>query len=493
MDRLQRFGRWAAELDLTDVPHDVVRRAELQLANQVAAANAAGELPDDDVDSYSRVWKLSASSVRFDYDDYLFAAHSGHSAVWSSLAACRERGLGTEDLLESIVVANEVEGRLGAAVAVGPHNGQMWAFVHAAGSAAVTARLDGDADAVADAVGVALYSPNWPTDAGFMSGDAKRFTASAPAAAGMRYGEEAVDGAERADDALKGFLEEYAYLPAPEFIGGWGDSWVTRTLSYKPRPGCAYVQAPLECFERIVDEEGVHPDDVDTVDVHAALLAVGMENLGRRHRPTDRLPEVSVNFSVALTLALHAQAGEVSTESLSPTELGDVEEEVRGYADRVSLHHDWGQTLDVLRGVGAAVDVGSLLSTRSRRKRLKALRRMRSTHDTVPTRREALRLVRGRQTRELLSALKGPLDWSEFDVGKAEFEELEFGFGAHVEVDVDGESYVEEVDSHRGSTDRPLEEARDVVGEKLEREVGDGFEIFDGAVDSDLEEITGLL
>ncbi|MFW5929821.1 MAG: hypothetical protein ACOCT0_05315, partial [Halobacteriota archaeon] len=190
MDALDAYGEWAAELDLSDVPDDVVRLAEIQVAGQVAAAEAGSEVhARDGDDAYSRAFRRAAASCSQDYDDYLFAGHTGHSAVWASVEACRERELDGAALLESVVVANELEGRLGAAATVGPHNGQMWAFLHAAGAAAVLARLDGDAEAVADAVRLALYSPEHPFDAGFMDGHAKDYTAAAPTARGMRLGE----------------------------------------------------------------------------------------------------------------------------------------------------------------------------------------------------------------------------------------------------------------------------------------------------------------
>ncbi|MDY7081771.1 MAG: hypothetical protein SXQ77_05040, partial [Halobacteria archaeon] len=71
-------------------------------------------------------------------------------------------------------------------------------------AAAITARSTsgdgevGTAEAIDNAVRMSLYSPNTPLPAGLLDGDAKTFTASVPATAGIRLGEMAVRGAEGA-------------------------------------------------------------------------------------------------------------------------------------------------------------------------------------------------------------------------------------------------------------------------------------------------------
>ena len=55
-----------------------------------------------------------------DFDDYLFAGHTGHSAVLASLAYAEREGLPGRDLLCAATLANEVGGRLGAAFLLGP-------------------------------------------------------------------------------------------------------------------------------------------------------------------------------------------------------------------------------------------------------------------------------------------------------------------------------------------------------------------------------------
>jgi len=221
MTDLDEFAAWASSFDIGDAPDDVVHRAALQVASAFAGARAGAAVdwvdttagsPDQQdqasapagrtatvvgggrADPYTAAFTNAAASTVHDYDDYLFMGHTGHSAVFAALAACERAGADGATLLENVVVANELAGRLGAAVAVGPHNGQMWAFIHQAGAAAVAANVEGDADAIRNAVGMALFNPDYPLDAGFIDGDSKAFVAAKPTAAGLRVGDAAVSG-----------------------------------------------------------------------------------------------------------------------------------------------------------------------------------------------------------------------------------------------------------------------------------------------------------
>ena len=508
MDELEAFADWAAGFDVADAPDDVVRRAGLQVASAIAAAHTGtteGWLTDgpgtadetatvvggERADTYTAAFTNAAASIVHDYDDYLFMGHTGHSAVFASLAVCERAGLDGAGLLENVIVANELEGRLGAAVAVGPHNGQMWAFIHAAGAAAVAANVEGDATAVENAVGMALYSPDFPFDAGFIDGDSKAFTAAKPLAAGLRIGDAAVSGATASPRALADFLDSYAYLPMPEMVDGFGNSWVTRTTCYKPRPGCAYVQSPLEALERL-DERGVDPETIDRMTVRAPLLSFGMEGLSRPYRG-ERLLPVNVTFSVCYTLALYQVAGEVSPARLGRSYLRDNRAALDAAAERVDLEHDWALTASVLEGLGQGVDYGPLLSERGPVETVRGLKRLGDAHDSVDTTGEAIGLVRSGEVGSVLRALRSPLGWDRFDIGEARFDELEFAFGTVLEVEAGGQRYQVSASEHAGSCGRPLEEVSETVREKFEREAGGDPGPALEATTRDLEEITTLL
>ena len=72
------------------------------------------------------VYRSAAASIAHDWDDYLFMGHTGHSAVPAAAAFAADH----ERVLLAQVAANEAAGRLGAALFLGPHNGQFWASIH---------------------------------------------------------------------------------------------------------------------------------------------------------------------------------------------------------------------------------------------------------------------------------------------------------------------------------------------------------------------------
>ena len=508
MTDLEAFAAWAAAFDIDDAPADVVHRAELQVASGFAGARAGMEVDwlagagtahgsgvsvvgGGHTDPYTAAFRNAAASTVHDYDDYLFMGHTGHSAVFASLAACERAGVGGAALLENVVVANELAGRLGAAVAVGPHNGQMWAFIHQAAAAAVAANVGGEADDIREAVGLALYNPDYPMDAGFIDGDSKAFTAAKPTAAGLRVGDAAVEGATASPDALPEFLSSYAYLPFAEMVGGFGESWVTRTLCYKPRPGCAYVQSPLACLAALTDR-GLDPGDIDRVRVRVPLVSVAMEGLSRPYR-NGRLSPVNVTFSVPYTLAVQLVAGGVSPGVLTEGYIERNRGALDAVADRVTLEHDWSLTATVLEGLAAGIDYGPLIRDRGVLSTLRGLRQVGESHDSIDTAGEMGTLLRSGKGRAVLGALRSPLAWETFDIGAARFDEMEFAFGAVVDVTAGDERYRARASEHAGACGRDLSAVTTTVRQKFEREVGEGFDRVCEAADHDLPALTALL
>jgi hypothetical protein len=137
----EAIAEWTAGLGVGDLPASVRERAQLQ-ALSIAAGRAAGEVaatsfaavaPDGPT---GEIYRSAAASIAHDWDDYLFMGHTGHSAVPAAAAFAGD----PERALVARVAANEVAGRLGAALFLGPHNGQFWASIHCA-SAAVAAAV----------------------------------------------------------------------------------------------------------------------------------------------------------------------------------------------------------------------------------------------------------------------------------------------------------------------------------------------------------------
>jgi hypothetical protein len=364
----EEIGAWAAGLRLEDLPASVRERAELQ-SLCIAAGRAAGEgaaapfaavAPEGPV---GEVYRSAAASIAHDWDDYLFMGHTGHSAV--PAAAAFADGPARATLAQ--VAANEVAGRLGAALFLGPHNGQFWASIHCA-SAAVAAAvgLGLDAPRTAQALAIGLYQPPYGMWPGFMGPQSKLLTAAEPAAVGARAGLLAADGVSGALDVIehpRGVLASLSFAPRPATFGALGRVWLTDTLAFKRLPGCAYLQSVAEAALA----SGVAPSQVESVEIEAGWLTCEMEELGRG---ADLTP-IRVNFSATLSAAIALLAGRLTPAELEPAWLAEHEAEVRALAARIHLTHEPALTAKTLRGTleaGASPDLGirDLLQIRRR-------------------------------------------------------------------------------------------------------------------------------
>jgi 2-methylcitrate dehydratase PrpD len=99
--------------------------------------------------------------------------------------------------LTAQLVANEIGARLGGACLVGPLNGQMWSFIHAAQTAVMAGLLrDFDEHKLANALAISLYQPPRPVASGFFNAETKLLTVADPALAGLRAAKLADAGVE---------------------------------------------------------------------------------------------------------------------------------------------------------------------------------------------------------------------------------------------------------------------------------------------------------
>jgi len=354
----EEIGEWAAGLVPGDLPQSVRERAELQ-AMCIAAGRAAGEeaaapfaavAPDGPA---GEVYRSAAASIAHDWDDYLFMGHTGHSAVPAAAAFADD----PDRRLVAQVAANEIAGRLGAALFLGPHNGQFWASIHCASAAiAASVGLGLDRKRTAHALAIALYQPPYGMWPGFMGPQSKLLTAAEPAAVGVRAALLAADGVGGALDVIehpRGVLASLSFAPRPGMFGGLGTVWLTDTLAFKRLPGCAYLQSVAEAALAA----GVEAEDVASVEIEAGWLTCEMEELGRG----PDLSPIRVNFSATLTVAIALRAGRFTPAELEPAWLAEHEAEIRGLAARVSLSHDPALTAKTLRGTleaGASPDLG---------------------------------------------------------------------------------------------------------------------------------------
>lgn len=383
--RAEEIAAWAAGLALDDVPERTLERARLQAASTVSAALAGAVAPGprrlraglrewaadgpagvigeaEPLEPSAAAYANAAASIAHDWDDYLYMGHTGHSAVWAARAVADAIGASPSDTLAAQVAANEVAGRLGAAVFVGPHNGQFWSAIHAAGAAVAAGRLRGlDSGRLAHAIGIALYQPPYGLWPGFMGPDTKLLTAAEPVAQGIRaatLAEQGFTGALDVIESPRGFLRHFSFAPRESILGELGSVWLTDTIAFKPRPGCAYLQAAVDA----VLQHDLQADDIAQIEVRAGLLTTAMEQLS----DGAALTPVRVNFSVALSVAVAIVAGRLTHEELHEDWLTSNEDEIRSLAARVRVEHDWDMTAATMEGTGMELPLRRLPSLRRR-------------------------------------------------------------------------------------------------------------------------------
>lgn len=461
----EEIAEWAAGLEAADLPASVRERAELQArciaagrsAGEEAAASFAAVAPDGPV---GEVYRSAAASIAHDWDDYLFMGHTGHSAVPAAAAFAP----GPERALLAQVAANEVAGRLGAALFLGPHNGQFWASIHCASAAlAASVGLGLDAEGTAHALAIALYQPPYGMWPGFMGPKSKLLTAAEPAAVGARAALLAADGVSGALDVIehpRGVLASLSFAPRPAMFGALGRVWLTDTLAYKRLPGCAYLQSVGEAALAA----GVAADDVATAEIEAGWLTCEMEELGRG----PDLTPIRVNFSATLTTAVALIAGRFTPAELAPDWLAANESEIRSVASRITLAHDPALTALTLRGTleaGASPDLGL-------RDLLRIRRRLGDANmdeaNPAPAVLGALRADRGLR-RHLGRSLRGRLTDRSGDSGidALDTAAVRMTFPARLRIRLrDGSTRLVE-GTEPGSCGRPLAEQRAVVEERL--------------------------
>ena len=393
--RIEQFADWVAHLSADAIPESVRERARLQAMNTVAAGLAGSTAPavaqlreatsywaapgavgvigsDEEWEPAAAAYANAAASMAHDWDDYVYMGHTGHSAVWTARAIADVTGASSDDVLAAQIAANEIEARLGAALFIGPHNGQFWSAIHCAGAAAAASRLRRlDAHQTAHAIAIALYQPPFGLWPGFMGPDTKLLTAAEPVAQGIRAAMLAASGFTGPLDVIEsrgGFLTHFSYAPRADMLDGLGDTWLTDTIAYKPYPGCAYLQAAVDGVLRLQDDNGFEPGDIARIDVRAGWLTTAMEKLSAG----EPLTPVRVNFSVALSCAVALTAGRLTHEELTPAWLQQHDDDLRELGARVFVEHDWDMTAKTIAAAGGSASDVPLRRLPELRRRMRA-------------------------------------------------------------------------------------------------------------------------
>lgn len=511
---LRRMAEWTASLRWEDIPERVRAKARLQTLSVLAAVHsAAGTEPGRMILSAAREWagkgpctllpsgdKTSlagavfagaALSVAQDYDDYLLFGHTGHSAVLVPLLLGEQLGSSLTEVLTAQVAANELAGRLGAAVLLGPHNGQTWSFIHLLAAAGAGAKLlHLTAEQTAHALAVSLYQPTYTLYPGFMGPDSKLLTPSGPAVLGVQAALLAAKGFTGALDLLEnrqGFLRHLSYYPLPFMLSGWGRAWVTDTLAYKIYPGCAYIDTTVDAVLQIRQDyraqtgRELDPATVQAVKVEATALTVEMDALSRIGETFDVLNPVSVNFSIPGNVAIALLKGRLTGEDLERSALQREGAAIRRLADTVTLVHDVSLTARMVSEINRVLHLNRMRRELRLLGLWQARRRMQQQYGRHLGLggRELVQLLAGRlQARKEKGSFPGSTasrprepNAAPYDLGECNLENFRLPFAARVTITLrDGATLSRRQDLPLGGPGYDFNHTRMLIQEKYRRE-----------------------
>ncbi len=309
-----------------------------------------------------------AYAIAFDYDDYLFFAHTGVSVVPLSLILAEKFNLSGKELLTLIIIGNEVAGRVGASILLGPQNGQLWSYVHLASSAAIAAKaLNLNEKQIANALGLAMYCSTVSMYRGFFSAS-KYLTTSIPTKIGVEAAYLAKNDFAGALDIFEsplGWCNFTADIPVPSFINSaLGSAWVTDTIAFKMVPGCAYVSPIADCLNEIFKQK---PDldymNIKEVRVYASLLMSSMDDLSRPFINMEELTRVNSHIALNFYIPYNA-AVMLIDKQLTPKQLTKeryMDEKVHDLARKVKTFSDMSMTTETV-GLITGLDAKSTIN-----------------------------------------------------------------------------------------------------------------------------------
>ncbi len=444
----ERIAEWVAQAQFEDLPRRVTEEAKNQILSVIAAVHAghfseagrtvsrtvkdwgggkdATMIPSGERTSlYNAIFANAALSMALDYDDYLFAGHTGHSAVLVTLALAEKMGMSGKDFLLAQTLANEIEGRVGASVLIGPLNGQLWSFLHLIGGAVITAKLlELDKEQIQSAIGIAMLQPSYPLWAGFFGSDAKTLMASTTAPIGVQAAQLAANGLRGAGDILEseqGFTKVFARQPLMGAYEGFGKLWLTDTMCYKVYPGCAYIDTTIDCVLALARQHNIDGKKVRAVHVAAGPLTLGMEALSAPHLKGPDTSPVTLNFTVGYNVAAALMDRELTARQFTRDRIRDAA--LWDLAGRVHL------TLD----------------------------------DVMAQRMRERSLVK--------SVTEDGEECFQLDLGNLDLTGFKMSFGSRLRIEMeDGRSFEAEQEVPYGGAGRPFDERRKSVEDKFRRE-----------------------
>lgn len=274
--------------------------------------------------------KVPASSAAYahaqmgnvlDADDTYNWTHSACASVLPTIAVAEKVGATGQELIAAAAVAFEVGTRIAFSMPVYRLDeaghlarrgavGFSWA---AYGAAAGAGKLLGlDSDQLAQAFGIAHFSLPIHGTATAFRGQSQPWYKYAMYAAIAEAGVNGALLAQRgfaadpylfdADSQFYRSLLAESYNPQ-SMLDGLGQTWGVERTALKPWPFCRYSHGQLDEFSRIVEENDLKPDEIDSVTVTVPPYGF-IEMIARSVEVTDKF-KIMTSLPYALSMVAH--------------------------------------------------------------------------------------------------------------------------------------------------------------------------------------------
>ena len=301
---VERLADFAVEFEDQDVPETVRDRVRLQMVHhvgllddapregpwrgmtKVAPRRGAAVLKGGGSTSAVAAAGIHAAmAASTDRLDHLLGGMPGVGSVSAALALAKGQSLGA--LMAAIAVGNEVGGRVGASLLVGPSHGGCAGWVPRVAAAATAGRLLGlGAGQMAHALSMAIVGGG-PIPRAVLAGEGRAHAFGAAVSGGVGDARSAASGVTGQVDVLEaagGLLEAASWIPLRHAFSGLGQAWLSHTLSYPRWPGPPAFHAALDAVREILDrhikaaDKRLRADQVAGIKVGLSAPAVAMDS-----------------------------------------------------------------------------------------------------------------------------------------------------------------------------------------------------------------------
>lgn len=339
-DISRRLAQFAYDLGYESLPKDVVERTKLLILDtagiMVRARNDVESTPsmvraikalgldngECAVPGDTATYAPSAAALlngtlahSLDFDDTHAEAslHSSAPIVPAALAAAEMTGASGKDLIAACVAGYEIQIRL--ALALGPSDHYDRGYHPTAtcgifGAVAAAGKLLGmDVDQIESAFGIALSQTSGSMQFLADGSWTKRSHVGQAAQNGLMcavLAKEGFIGPKQAFEGKWGFLHAFApNADGEKAVAALNENWETMRLAVKPFPSCRYTHAAMDALKKIMQDEGVTADEVETVEI--GLPRTGMkivsEPVDAKHNPQSVVDgQFSMPFCAAIVL-----------------------------------------------------------------------------------------------------------------------------------------------------------------------------------------------